>query len=126
MLPYIPVPLAQKSTITVSSIADRSPAAPAVFPLGYAGRLKELRQRNRTAMERRAEASRNRLRILSAKMDVLSPLKKLTGGFGYLEQDGKPVLTLSVLEPGDMITVRMRDERAKAEILSVQKEGNDG
>ena len=92
----------------------------------YAGRIKELRQRNRTAMERRAEASRNRLRILSAKMDALSPLKKLTGGFGYLEQDGKPVLTLSVLEPGDMITVRMRDERAKAEILSVQKEGNDG
>ena len=77
-------------------------------------------------MERRTEASRNRLRILSAKMDALSPLKKLTGGFGYLEQDGKPVLTLSVLEPGDMITVRMRDERAKAEILSVQKEGNDG
>ena len=92
----------------------------------YASRLRDLRQRSRTATERKAETVRNRMKVLAAKMNALSPLQKLTGGFGYVEQDGRPVPGFSDVRPGDKVTIRMRDERADAEILTVEKEERYG
>ncbi|MBP5295553.1 MAG: exodeoxyribonuclease VII large subunit [Lachnospiraceae bacterium] len=88
----------------------------------YHSRLTDLRRRSFQASEKKMEQVRNRLKLLEAKVDAHSPLKRLTGGFGYVEQNGKPVRGLLELISGDLVTIRMRDARAEAEILRVQKE----
>ena len=88
----------------------------------YDARLKELKRRSLLASEKKLETVRNRLRLLEAKVNARSPLQKLTGGFGYVEQNGKPVRGLLDLSAGEQVTIRMQDARAEAEILSVQKE----
>lgn len=88
----------------------------------YHSRLLELRRRCFQASEKQMETLRNRLKLLETRVEAHSPLKRLTGGFGYIEQNGKPVRALTDMEPGNQVTIRMRDARALAEILSVRKE----
>ena len=92
----------------------------------YGTRLRDLRQRSRTAIEKKLVSGENRLKVQAARLNALSPLQKLTGGFGYVEQNGKPVYGLTDLTPGETITVRMKDSRADAEILRVRKEESYG
>ena len=73
-------------------------------------------------MERILLDRKNRLKILGAKLGAHSPLARLTGGFGYIEQNGKPVPKLSEVKPGETVTIRMRDTRADARILQVETE----
>ncbi len=85
-------------------------------------KLKDLEKRSILAAENRKEARKNRLSLLAARLNALSPLQKLTGGYGYVEQDGKPLTGLFGTAVGDVVTIRMRDARADAKILRVQKE----
>ena len=85
-------------------------------------KLSDLQRRSVQALERILQDRKNRLKILKAKTEAHSPLDRLTGGFGYIEQNGKPVQKLSMVKPGDTVTVRMRDTRADARILQVETE----
>ena len=85
-------------------------------------KLYDLRRRSTVSMERILQDRKNRLTILNAKLTGLSPLARLTGGFGYIEQNGKPVPKLSEVKPGETVTIRMRDTRADARILQVETE----
>ena len=85
-------------------------------------RLMDLKRRSVLSMERILLDRKNRLKILGAKLGAHSPLARLTGGFGYIEQNGKPVPKLSEVKPGETVTIRMRDTRADARILQVETE----
>lgn len=62
--------------------------------------------------------SRHQLELLTVKLDGLSPTTKLLHGFGYVEAEGKPVLDITALSKGDVVTITMQKGRRKAEILS--------
>lgn len=91
-----------------------------------AQRLRDLQKRSILAAENKKENRKNKLSLLSAKLHALSPLQKLAGGYGYVEQAGKPLKGLLSVKPGEVVTVRMQDARADAEILRVEKEKSYG
>jgi len=60
-------------------------------------------------MERKLERTTARMRLLAGRLDGCSPLKKLSGGFGYLMSGGKGVLHAGDLKPGDELTSFVSD-----------------
>ncbi len=75
-----------------------------------ADRLSEAKLRMHTHAERAAERSRNRLRLAADRLELLSPLKRLGGGYGYVEnRDKKAVLSVEELSPGDRIKTYFKD-----------------
>ena len=71
--------------------------------------LQERKQRLFRDMELLIARYRERYGISAAKLEALSPLKKLTGGYGYVSKDGKPVRSAQELAPGDHFRVKMHD-----------------
>ena len=54
---------------------------------------------------------------LSGRLDALSPYNVLDRGFSFVADDkGNAVTSVSSLQPGTAITVRMKDGRLKADI----------
>ncbi len=71
-----------------------------------------------------AEALRrrnDRLTVLMARLDALSPLKKLRGGFGYVTKDGKALTSAAEARPGDAVRVVMEKDALDAVVTAVQK-----
>jgi exodeoxyribonuclease VII large subunit len=71
-------------------------------------------------MQNRIDRRRHRLELFSATLDAASPLKKLSGGYGYVTgPDGSPLKDVSGVQKGDRITVRLKDGRIEAETKEI-------
>ena len=93
-------------------------------------RIADLEEQLNRTMTGLVKDDRQRLAVLSEKLWGLSPLKKLSGGYGFITgQDGKRLESINQAPPGDMITVRVMDgtlkafvkERQEAEVWRNQK-----
>lgn len=76
------------------------------------------------ALQRKTEIRRSRLAVLSASLDALSPLKRLSGGFGYVRNvTGEPraVLSAAQVHPGDALELLLKDGKiaARAEHITM-------
>lgn len=79
--------------------------------------MEAIRQQLRSAMENRFSKESKRLAVLAAKLDGLSPLKKLGGGFGYISDgSGKPVVSVLKQKPGDLLRILLKDGEMTAEV----------
>ena len=84
--------------------------------------LDALRTRLDSCIDRIIENGRHRLRLSAAKLSALSPLAKISGGFGYLEDEqGHAVRTIDDVECGRLIRVRMSDGSFHAEVSDKEK-----
>ena len=84
--------------------------------------LDSLRQRLDMCIDRKMDSDRNRLRLAAAKLGALSPLTKISGGFGYLENEaGKTVRTVDDIDCGELIKIRMSDGSLKASVIGKEK-----
>ena len=93
---------------------------PTVRLLRRKERLESIERQLRSAMEGRLLEAGRRLSVDAAKLDGLSPLKKLTGGFGYLsDPEGKPVLSVKARKPGDIVSVMLHDGTMVTEVKEV-------
>ena len=96
-------------------------------------RMEEAEQRLKRLIERQAVRDRHRLELIISRLDGLSPLKRIGGGYGFIT-DGKERRLESVnqVQTGDGIKVRVRDGSIDAVVSSVtlseeffpQKRGN--
>ena len=60
--------------------------------------------------------------MAAAKLGALSPLTKISGGFGYLENEaGKTVRTVDDIDCGELIKIRMSDGSLKASVIGKEK-----
>lgn len=93
-------------------------------------RIADLEEQLNRTMTGLIKDDRQRLAVLSEKLWGLSPLKKLSGGYGFITgRDGKRLESINQAPPGDMITVRVMDgtlkalvkERQEAEVWQNQK-----
>lgn len=76
-----------------------------------------------TQMERVYRDRRHRLELLSASLDAVSPLKKLSGGYAYLsDQSGHPLNSVKKMKPGSDFRVTLRDGKVLAEVLECTEE----
>lgn len=90
-----------------------------VLSVKTAGLISEkeiLSRRLSASMESRLKESRNRLIIDAGKLDSLSPLKKISGGYGYLMTERGAVKSASDVRPGDELTIYVRDGRIKGTV----------
>ena len=75
------------------------------------------------SMDRRLEADKRRLALLSQRLWGLSPLKQLSRGYGFVtDEDGKRLQSVTQAPEGSLITVHVTDGRLKAKVLERQEE----
>ena len=60
-------------------------------------------------MDNKLSTYTNRLGVLIARLDGLSPTAKLKNGFGYLEAKGKPLESVNDVSSGDEIRITIHD-----------------
>ncbi len=72
------------------------------------GRLRQL-------IEKQAVRDRHRLELMSSRLDGLSPLKKIGGGYGFLtDKKNRRIESVEQVKKGDHIQMRIRDGRIDA------------
>lgn len=85
-------------------------------------RLADLQSQMEGLMERRLLDSRHRLALLAGRLHGLSPLEKISRGFGFLthgKDQEQRIESVTDVEPGETITVRIRDGRIQAEVTEL-------
>ncbi|MBQ5951165.1 MAG: exodeoxyribonuclease VII large subunit [Lachnospiraceae bacterium] len=87
-------------------------------------RLLHDRQTLSSVMRRKAAGERERFKLLMARLEGRSPVRRLSGGYAFVEKGSVPVKSAAVLAAGDVITVRFSDGAADASVERVRK--NEG
>ena len=88
-------------------------------------RLSDHGKRMDYLMRGKAERSRMLLLAEAGRLDALSPLKKLTGGFGYVTVNGKAAGGIGDVSENDILTTRFSDGVVESRVTKVQQEGCD-
>ncbi|MFR4441604.1 MAG: exodeoxyribonuclease VII large subunit, partial [Hungatella sp.] len=61
--------------------------------------------------------------LLSGRLSALSPLDKISRGFGYISgRDGTKIESVSQVKPGEELSVRLSDGIIKTRILEIEHE----
>ncbi len=83
----------------------------------------DLRLRLKAASERKLVETKHRLALDAGKLDGLSPLKRLTGGFGYVtDEGGRAVGSAGQLTVGRALQVRFADGRVRTRVEEIDQE----
>lgn len=74
--------------------------------------------------------SRHRLLVYSTRLEGLSPLARLSGGYVYAStESGSPLTTVAQVSPGDRLKLRLKDGEVTAraeEVVKDKSTGSDG
>ncbi|MDO5406722.1 MAG: exodeoxyribonuclease VII large subunit [Eubacteriales bacterium] len=85
-------------------------------------RLAETEDRLTALMERRLTEAKHRLALCGGRLHGLSPLEKISRGFGFVtDEGGKRVESVEQVNAGDRITVRVADGRIEAEVTDARQ-----
>lgn len=80
-------------------------------------RLLAVQEQMEAVMERRILEARHRLAMTSGRLHGLSPLEKISRGFGFItDQNNQRVETINMVKPGDAISVQITDGRIRAQV----------
>lgn len=86
--------------------------------------LVNLQQQLEFAMQNRIKDYRHRAALCAGRLEALSPLKKLSGGFAYIsDEKGQPVQSASGLKPEQVICLQFSDGRIHAEVIDQEVDG---
>ena len=84
-------------------------------------RLADVQDRMERALNQKLTDRRHRLALLSGRLHGLSPLAKISGGFGFLTDDGgRRIESASAVKTGDRMLIRVSDGRIEAEVLETE------
>ena len=74
------------------------------------------------AMEQKLTMLRHRLALVSGRLHGLSPLAKISGGYGFVtDESGARLLSAEQAAPGSEITVRVSDGKIRARVLETEQ-----
>lgn len=90
-------------------------------------KLREQRQRLadtedalKRAMEQKLTGARHRLALLGGRLHGLSPLTKISNGYGFVtDAEGKRLASVGQTAAGDAITIRISDGKIQAQVTEV-------
>ena len=83
----------------------------------YKNRLENRRNQLKNGMDGKLKDEKARLKLLCARLEDLSPLKRLSAGFSYVElPSGKSLQSVGQVNPGDTVTIQVRDGSVSAEV----------
>lgn len=83
--------------------------------------LDNLTQRQRQLRQTLLQAPREKVQLVTAKLDLMSPLKILTRGYVVLSKADQVVRHVDELQPEDKVTVRLADGQATAKIIETSQ-----
>lgn len=87
-------------------------------------RLADMEIRLFDSINRKVSVRRHSLELLTERLNGLSPLNKLSGGYAYVsKEDKKPVKSISQIEINDELEIVLNDGNAKVKVMD--KEIND-
>ena len=93
-------------------------------------KLEDRKRRLEAQMAAGLTEGKHRLALLSGRLDGLSPLKKLGGGYGFVtDARGRAFTSIAQAEPGDIIRVSVKDGRVDARVVeteSMKLPGSEG
>ena len=82
--------------------------------------LADMEERMGSLMEQRLVDRKHRLALISGRLKDLSPLTRLSKGFGFVTgADGKRVESVSKVEAGQELSVRLADGTVKTKVEGV-------
>ena len=88
-------------------------------------RLLHLEERLEKAMDDRIERMRHKLALYAGRLDGVSPLKKLGGGFAFIQdKEEHSVKSVEALQCGEDISIHFIDGCARAEVTEIIKTGS--
>ncbi len=80
-------------------------------------RLADLQDQMEAAMKRKLTMAKHRLALAGGRLHGLSPLEKISRGFGFLtDENSRRIEHAADVNPGDLITIRITDGRLKARV----------
>ncbi len=83
-------------------------------------RLDTLGKDIKTAMAAKLDREKHRISVYAARLDGVSPVRKLSGGYGYVsDPDGKPVTSVASKQKGDEVRIVLRDGELRTEVKEV-------
>lgn len=84
--------------------------------------LADMEGKLNTAMEKRLTEAKHHLALASGRLQGLSPLEKISKGFGFLtNQNEHRIESISDVKVGDPITIRVLDGRVKAVVTEISE-----
>lgn len=93
---------------------------PSNIILGYRQKLKVFDTVLRNRMESALKDRRHRLQLLCGRLEDLSPLKRLSGGFSYVRTaSGTVVRSVKNVETGDMLEINVKDGAINAKVEEI-------
>ena len=88
--------------------------------IAQARRNADLMEPLKERMDKRLVRDRHRLQLMAAGLEQASPVRRLSGGYGFVSDDeGRAVTSAFAVEPGDLITVRFKDGGVDARVERV-------
>lgn len=79
--------------------------------------LNDLEQIIYTLIEKKVQNNKHQLALLGERLQGLSPLSKIGGGYGYItNNDGKAVEQMEQVDVNDTISIQLADGKIKAEV----------
>ena len=113
--------LAERKRERLERISDKPMFRdPQLFAAFYRDSISMLFNRADHAIADIMREKSNDLRVISGKLDALSPLAVLSRGYSIVEKDGLVVLGVKQVTPGDQISLRFKDGTADATINSTK------
>lgn len=80
-----------------------------------------LEERLHLAMERKFDRRMHAFRMYVERMKGLSPLEKISGGFGYVSKEGTAVKSAEQLSKGDAFTLYLSDGKVDAQVTGKEE-----
>ena len=85
--------------------------------------LLQAEQRMQEAMKRKKLLARHRIALYAERLQGVSPLKKLSGGYAYVaDAKNKPVVSVKGLTKGEQIQVSVKDGTFLAKVEEIQEQ----
>lgn len=86
----------------------------------YRQRLTDMEEQMKAIADRRLLDRKHQLALLGGRLHGLSPLEKLSRGFGFVtDEAGTRVESVKGLEVGQQLDVRLRDGKVKTQIVAI-------
>ena len=132
--------LAEKSASLEAQLRHLSPAATVTTQRMHAARLEEAlrdamnrqlvlwRQkmeagsRLKGQMDAAVLSARHRLQLLTSQMESSSPVRRLSGGYGYItDARGRAVISAAQIAEGEEVGIRLKDGRIETKAVRVHR-----
>ena len=86
----------------------------------YRQRLTDMEEQMTSVLDRRLLDRKHRLALLGGRLHGLSPLEKLSRGFGFVtDEAGARVESVHGLEPGQQLDIRLMDGKVTTQIITI-------